>query len=72
MNYLTSKGHHVKVIDKSSNFKLKNQEILEFHKINILHKEKLKKILENTDGIFHQAALISVIESEKNLKNILE
>ena len=67
VNYLVSKGHHVKVIDKSPNFKLrnlKNKDSIEVHKTDILQKEKLKKLFKNTDGIFHQAALISVIESK--------
>ena len=67
VNYLASKGNQVKIIDKSSNTKLmkiKNKDNIEIHKIDILEKEKLKKILENTDGVFHQAALVSVIESE--------
>lgn len=65
--FLVNSGHSVIVIDnlhrgKSGNLG-KIVDKLEFHKIDILDLEDLKKIMKNTDGVFHQAALTSVIES---------
>jgi UDP-glucose 4-epimerase len=36
---------------------------IEFHKIDIRNIDQLKKILKNSDGVFHQAALTDVQES---------
>jgi len=36
---------------------------IEFHKVDIRNIDQLKKILKNSDGIFHQAALTDVQES---------
>ena len=36
---------------------------IEFHKVDIRNFDQLKKILKNSDGIFHQAALTDVQES---------
>ena len=36
---------------------------IEFHKVDIRNVDQLKKILKNSDGIFHQAALTDVQES---------
>ena len=36
---------------------------IEFHKVDIQNFDQLKKILKNSDGIFHQAALTDVQES---------
>ena len=69
--YLTDCGHNVKVIDICSNptlNNLKNLKKIKFYPFDILQKEKLFDILKDTDGIFHEAGLISVKESEKNLK----
>lgn len=64
---LVSKGHDVVVIDNLHTGKKENlQEIIEeieFHNVDIRDFSKLESILENVDGIFHEAALTIVQES---------
>ena len=64
---LINKGHEVIVIDNLHTGKLKNLEgVLEkikFYEIDIRDKNELEKILNNVDGIFHEAALTIVQES---------
>ena len=64
---LINKGHEVIVIDNLHTGKLKNLEgVLEkikFYKIDIRDKNELEKILNDVDGIFHEAALTIVQES---------
>ena len=71
--YLLELGHTVKVLDDFSNGHLKNLEKIhddiEIINDSILQKEKLEKIITKTDGIFHQAALISVLDAEKQKDN---
>ena len=61
------KGHHIKIIDNLSTGKKSNLDgmldKISFHDINVLDYENLEKIIQNTDGIFHLAALTSVPES---------
>jgi UDP-glucose 4-epimerase len=64
---LLKKGHKVIIIDNLhtgslSRLKCIKDEII-FHRIDIRNFEKLKKIIINIDGIFHQAALTIVPES---------
>jgi nucleoside-diphosphate-sugar epimerase len=64
---LVKKGHQVTVIDNlhtGSLSRLKNveNEIL-FHKVDIRDVEKIKEVITDIDGIFHQAALTIVPES---------
>ncbi len=65
--YLVSKKHHVTVIDNfhvgrhDNLINIKND--IEIIKLDILNYEKLKKVVTNTDGIFHHAALTSVQDS---------
>ena len=65
VDYLVKKGHSVKIIDKCeiNNHlqKLKNK--IEYIQEDILQKKILEKILNDVDGVFHQAALISVAKS---------
>ena len=67
--YLISEGHNVTVIDNLFRGKLSNLEEVKdrinFIKLDILDIENLRKVLQNVDGIFHQAALTSVPESYK-------
>ena len=67
--YLISEGHNVTVIDNLFRGKLSNldevKDRINFIKLNILDIENLRKVLQNVDGIFHQAALTSVPESYK-------
>ena len=64
---LIKKGHQVIIIDNLHTGSLsrlkdiKNKII--FHKIDIRDYEKIKEVITNIDGIFHQAALTAVPES---------
>jgi UDP-glucose 4-epimerase len=65
--FLVNAGHFVTVIDNLYRGKTENlanvMDKLDFHKIDILDFASLKEIIKNTDGVFHQAALTSVVES---------
>ncbi len=65
--HLVEKNHDVVVVDNLSRGRLENlskiKEQIEFKKIDILDFNSLKKVISNSDGIFHQAALTSVPES---------
>ena len=67
--YLIKKGHNVRVIDslRRGNFdnlrEIKDQ--IDFQEIDILDYEKMRNVVKNADGIFHQAALGSVPQSFK-------
>lgn len=67
VRYLVKKGHTVKAIDNLHAGKKENiSDILneiEFYEIDIRDYEKLRNILENVDGVFHEAALTVVEES---------
>jgi UDP-glucose 4-epimerase len=65
--HLVEKNHDVIVVDNLSRGRLENlstiKEKIEFKKMDILDFDSLKKVISNSDGIFHQAALTSVPES---------
>ena len=65
--HLVEKNHDVVVVDNLSRGRLENlskiKEQIEFKKMDILDFDSLKKVIFNSDGIFHQAALTSVPES---------
>lgn len=67
--YLIKKGHNVRVIDslRRGNFdnlrEIKDQ--IDFQEIDILDYEKMRNVVKNADGIFHQAALGSIPQSFK-------
>ena len=65
--HLVEKNHDVIVVDNLSRGRLENlskiKEQIEFKKMDILDFNSLKKVIFNSDGIFHQAALTSVPES---------
>ena len=67
VKHLISKNYEVSVVDNFSRGRLENlsgfEEKIEIHKIDILDLNSLKKIISDSDGIFHQAALTSVPES---------
>lgn len=67
VRHLLSKGHSVEVIDNLHSGRMENLEGLEnkiiFHKMDILEYDKLKNIVKNADGVFHEAALTVVQES---------
>lgn len=80
VRHLLSKGHSVEIIDNLHSGRMKNLEGLEnkinFHKIDILEYDKLRKIVKNADGVFHEAALTVVQESfvkpdEYNMVNVV-
>jgi len=66
---LIQKGHDVEIIDKQVSKKKtvfeKFQEKVNFNQTDICDPESLRPILNDVDGIFHQAALTSVPESYK-------
>ena len=67
--YLIKKGHSVSVIDSLRRGSFENlreiKDQIDFQEIDILDYEKMKNIVKNADGIFHQAALGSVPQSFK-------
>ncbi len=67
--YLIKKGHNGRVIDnlrRGSFDNLKDiKDKIDFQEIDILDYEKMKNVVKNADGIFHQAALGSVPQSFK-------
>lgn len=69
VKHLVSCGYGVTVIDNLHSGSLSNLagvlDKINFVKLDILEYEKLKDVLIDIDGIFHQAALVSVQESFK-------
>ena len=67
--YLIKKGHNVSVIDSLRRGSFDNlkeiKDQIDFQEIDILDYEKMKNVVKNADGIFHQAALGSVPQSFK-------
>jgi UDP-glucose 4-epimerase len=65
--HLIAKNHKVTIVDNFSRGRLENlsgfEEKIEFQKMDILNLDSLEKIISDSDGIFHQAALTSVPES---------
>ena len=67
VKHLIREGHNVTVVDNLWRGRLENlgefKKNIDFQNIDILDYDKLEKIVEGYDGIFHQAALTSVPES---------
>ena len=67
VKHLLSRDHQVTVVDNFWRGKLENlsgfEEKIHFEKLDILDYEKLKHTVNDSDGIFHEAALTSVPES---------
>ncbi len=67
VKYLANLGHQVTVIDNLHLGKLETLgqvlDKIQFCKIDIRDYDKIKKLLKNADGVFHQAALTAVPES---------
>lgn len=65
--YLVNQGHSVTVIDSLCVGKIENlsniKNKIEFHQIDILDYDKLRNIIKNTEGVFHEAALTVVQDS---------
>jgi len=73
---LVNRGHLVTVIDNLHSGKMENLESIKnkikFEKVDILNFDKLDQILNNSDGIFHQAALTIVQESFEKEKQYFD
>lgn len=67
---LVNEGHSVTVIDNLHSSKVESLESInnkiKFENVDILNFDKMESILSNCDGIFHEAALVSVPESFEN------
>jgi len=67
VKHLLEQNHKVIVIDNFSRGKLENlsgyEQKIDFQKLDILDIDKLRTIMNDMDGIFHEAALTSVPES---------
>ena len=67
VKYLVDNGYQVVVIDNLFRGKQDNlagyEDKIDFHSLDILNFEELRKLVKDSDGIFHQAALTSVPES---------
>jgi len=67
VNLLVKNGHKVLIIDNLNTGDLKRLDKLkgkfEFFREDIRNKNRIKEIIKNADGIFHQAALTLVTES---------
>src|SRR6185437_12817381 len=64
---LLENGHHIKIIDNLSTGTKSNLDDMlkkiSFHDNDVLDYQGLEKLVQDTDGIFHLAALTSVPES---------
>ena len=75
---LVNKGHKVIAIDVIEDAKINS--ISEFHKVDILDKEKLSQLFRGVDCVHHNAALVPLSKSGKKFyktnvigtKNIIE
>ena len=73
---LLEKGHTVDIVDNMHTGKIKNlsdiKKDISLHKIDIRNFYELEKILRNSDGVFHQAALTVVQESYEKTKEYFD
>ena len=64
---LLEKGHQVSIIDNFNTGKKENldsiKEKIDIHVLDVRDKDKMESVINNADGIFHQAALANVFES---------
>ena len=67
VKHLLTQNHEVTVVDDFSRGRLENlagfEEQIDLQKLDILDFDSLKDVINDSDGIFHQAALTSVPES---------
>ena len=67
VEYLVDRGHSVTVIDSLHSGKVENlldvKNRIKFYKLNVLDYDKLRDVVKNSDGVFHEAALTVVQES---------
>ncbi|MGI0077984.1 MAG: NAD-dependent epimerase/dehydratase family protein, partial [Nitrosopumilaceae archaeon] len=64
VKYLVENDYQVIVVDNLFRGNLHNlsgyEDGIDFHNLDILNFEELRKLVKDSDGIFHQAALTSV------------
>ncbi|WP_047415343.1 NAD-dependent epimerase/dehydratase family protein [Cellulophaga sp. Hel_I_12] len=74
VEYLVQMGHQVTVIDSLRTGFEKNLEGLNvrFFEEDIRNKKQLERIITNTNGVFHLAALVSVPESLLKIKECID
>ena len=67
VKYLLNENYEITIIDNLCTGRLENlsgfEDKIDFHNLDILEFNELRKIVKDSDGIFHQAALTSVQES---------
>lgn len=67
VKYLLNENYEITIIDNLCTGRLENlsgfEDKIDFHNLNILEFNELRKIVKDSDGIFHLAALTSVQES---------
>ncbi len=67
VKYLLNQNYEITVVDNLCTGRLENlsgfEDKINFHNLDILELNELRKIVKDSDGIFHQAALTSVQES---------
>ena len=73
VKHLVSKNYEVSVVDDFSRGRLENlsgfEEIIEIHKIDILDLNSLKKIISDSDGIFHAVFVFEINKTYYPIKN---
>jgi UDP-glucose 4-epimerase len=73
---LLEKGYSVDIVDNMHTGKMKNisgiKKDINLHKIDIRNYDELEKILRNSDGVFHEAALTAVQESYEKTKEYFD
>jgi UDP-glucose 4-epimerase len=76
VRYLIKHNHDVVVIDNLHAGKTKNLSGLfneiEFHKLDVRNKSGIAKVLQDVDGVFHEAALVAVQESFRKPKEYFD
>lgn len=76
VEYLVDRGHSVTVIDSLHSGKVENlldvKNRIKFYKLNVLDYDKLRDVVKNSDGVFHEAALTVVQESFEKPKEYYE
>lgn len=67
VEHLVNNGHSVTVVDNLHSGKIENlssvKSKIKFHNFDILDYNKLRNVVKNSDGVFHEAALTEVQES---------
>ena len=76
VKYLLNENYEITIIDNLCTGRLENlsgfEDKIDFHNLNILEFNELRKIVKDSDGIFHQAALTKVQESFEKEKQYFD